>query len=495
MVKMLSFSVFLLCLWILFKNNKIFTHPIRLLFFLSLAVFVFISIFNTTSLSNTILILSVSSLMLAVSGFILDLLNTNRFSQIMMSAVAVVCAFYIEKTFHFADYSKININNYDPKGEVFLEIDQKLYPEVEKIIKNMDLDLKRGFFPDSEKITGLDDYFVVDLGQTTNVNSFILKMNKVKGVKWVEPNENIPFESPEKIIADNMPSLNSLSNDPSVVMQWHLAFLDMEKYYQYFKTNNIKPQRVAKLYILDTGMDGRHEDLPSVTGINTDKQGHGTHCAGVAAAITNNKIGVASMAPDRGWIDVKGIQVIGDVGFGTQKSIIDGIIKAADSGADVISMSLGGITNQEREKAYNDAIRYANVKGVIVVVAAGNANLDGRRYSPANAENVITVASVNEKTEKSGFSNSVQNLKMGISAPGERILSTTPSNTYTAYNGTSMATPQVAGLIAVMKAINPSLDTKTVYKIISETGSETQNTTRTGKLIQPYKVILSLTGK
>ena len=131
----------------------------------------------------------------------------------------------------------------------------------------------------------------------------------------------------------------------------------------------------------------------------------------------------------------------------------------------------------------------------IVVVAAGNANLDGKRYSPANAENVITVTSVNEKSEKSGFSNHVQNIKLGIAAPGERILSTTPSNTYTAYNGTSMATPQVAGLIAVMKAIDPGLTTESIYTLLNKTGKDTQNSARTGKLIQPFELIKMMNSK
>jgi len=268
----------------------------------------------------------------------------------------------------------------------------------------------------------------------------------------------------------------------------------MDKYYQLFTAQKLKPTQKAKLFILDTGIASSHEDLPGSHSGFSDSQGHGTHCAGVAGAITNNSIGIASMSPDPTWIDIKAIQVIGNVGFGTQQQIIAGIIKATDQGADVISMSLGGITNQDREKAYNDAVRYANSKGAIVVVAAGNANLDGKRYSPANAENVISVASIQKTYQKSGFSNHVQNLVMGVCAPGENILSTTPSNTYAAMSGTSMATPQVAGLIAVMKAIRPDLSTREVYNILNNTGKSTADTEKTGKLIQPYQAIKELVG-
>ena len=373
---MLSITVFLLCIWIIGKNNTTFSNPIRFVFFLSLGALILFSYINSTSLTNTILFFSISSLTIAATGFIVDLVSNNRISQLMMSVLAIVCSFYIEKGFNAPDHSIKNNNDYDPSAEIFLQIDAKSYPEVALALKKININLVKAFSPVSVDITELDDYFVIDLAPTNNAKEFIAEISSMNGIKWIEPNENIPFESPVKINSDELSRINSLSNDPSSVMQWHLTFLEMEKYYQYFKDANLKPKKSAKLFILDTGIDGRHEDLPNITKLNTDKQGHGTHCAGVAAAITNNGIGVASMAPDRGWIEIHGIQVIGDIGFGTQKSIIEGIIKAADSGADVISMSLGGITNQEREKAYNDAVKYANNKGAIVVVAAGNANLD-----------------------------------------------------------------------------------------------------------------------
>ena len=81
---------------------------------------------------------------------------------------------------------------------------------------------------------------------------------------------------------------------------------------------------------------------------------------------------------------------------------------------------------------------------------------------------------------------------MGVCAPGENILSTTPSNTYTAMNGTSMATPQVAGLISIMKALRPELSTSEVYGILNRTGKTTSDTQKTGKLIQPYQVMRQL---
>ncbi|MGB4838320.1 MAG: S8 family serine peptidase [Saprospiraceae bacterium] len=489
---MLSITLLLLCLWIFGKHNAFFSGLIRVFFFISLGLFVLSSFYNSVSFADTILLLSISCLTMALTGFILDLVSHNKIVQIIVSIISVMSGMYIEKSFRLPDYQIVNTTSYDPDGEILVEIDQNRISEISKIITSKNKTIRSAFKPLSGEITELDDYYVIDVDKNDDVNQFMNDFKNMDGIKWIEPNEIIPFDFPQRTEIESMDKYGKLSNDPSVNMQWHLSFLNMEQYYKFFISNNIQPQRAATLYILDTGIDGSHEDLPSDLTKNKDKQGHGTHCAGVAAAITNNNIGVASMTPNKDWVKVKGIQVIGDIGFGTQKSIIDGIIEATDNGADVISLSLGGITNQERQKAYNDAVKYANDKGAIVVVAAGNANLDGKRYSPANAENVITVTSVNEKSEKSGFSNHVENLKMGIAAPGEKILSTTPSNTYTAFSGTSMATPQVAGLIAVMKAINPKLNTQTVYRILNSTGKETQNTLRTGKLIQPLDAIKAL---
>jgi thermitase len=469
---------------------------IRFLFFLSLMAFILISYKNSDSYTQLFLNFSLSCLILAITGFVLDLMSPERNKQILCAFAAIIVGYCVEnsifnskKTSNIPAEQTQNGLSPDSDNEILLQIDPKYLSQVTEFLNRENMVLESAFNPSDTDITPLDEYFTINVENGTDLSAIMNKIKVMDGVIWIEANENIPFEFPQSIQHVEPTASGTLSNDPSVNLQWHLSFLHMDAYYYHFKEKNIQPVRKAKLYILDTGVDSRHEDLPYPISQSIDKQGHGTHCAGVAAAITNNSIGVASMVPDKNWVEIKGIQVIGDIGFGTQKTIIDGIIKAVDEGADVISMSLGGITNQEREKAYNDAVRYANAKGCIVVVAAGNANLDGKRYSPANTQNVITVASVNEKNEKSGFSNSVQNLTMGISAPGEKILSTTPSNSYTAFSGTSMATPQVAGLIAVMKALKPSLTTQEIYNILQSTGHETNNTARTGKLINPFGAI------
>ncbi|NRA49893.1 MAG: S8 family serine peptidase, partial [Phaeodactylibacter sp.] len=177
---------------------------------------------------------------------------------------------------------------------------------------------------------------------------------------------------------------------------------------------------------------------------------------------------------------------------GTQKSIINGMIKAADAGADVISMSLGGLSNQSKERAYRKAVEYANEKGAIVVAAAGNANRNAKNYVPAAVDGVISVSAIDADLRKAVFSNYVTDLKRGVAAPGVGIYSTIPGDRYDTYNGTSMATPYVAGLLGLMKSYRPGLTTDQAYNILQKTGKGTQQTKQTGKLIQPAKALKQL---
>ena len=176
-------------------------------------------------------------------------------------------------------------------------------------------------------------------------------------------------------------------------------------------------------------------------------------------------------------------------GGGSQRGIIAGMIEAADNGADVISMSLGGRTNEKSVKAYTDAVKYCNKKGAIVVVAAGNSNINAKLFAPANTPGVITVAAVDEDLKKASFSNTTDDIEMAVSAPGVKIHATLPNNKYGALSGTSMATPFVAGLVGIMKSINPDLTTKEAFEILNDSGQATKDVTQIGRLIQPKKAI------
>ncbi len=324
----------------------------------------------------------------------------------------------------------------------------------------------------------------------------IKALNKSGYIDWVEVNEVINIDP---MPAKKLPEVNKKFglNDPGIQHLWAFEAMNMDQLYNFLEKNNIKPQKKALVAILDTGVDAEHEDINGnfksiESQYDNDPQGHGTHCAGIAGAVSNNNKGTASYSRDNNYYQVSSIKVLNANGMGTQQSIISGILKAADKGADVISLSLGGPSNQSRQRAYKKAVAYANKKGAIVVVAAGNSNRNAKNYSPANAPGVIAVSAVDNELNRAVFSNYIQDIDMGIAAPGVNIYSTIPANKYASYNGTSMATPYVAGLMGLMKSIKPDLKTKEAYNLLKNNGIKTKNTRFTGKFIQPANTVKDL---
>jgi len=202
--------------------------------------------------------------------------------------------------------------------------------------------------------------------------------------------------------------------------------------------------------ILDTGVDLDHPDLADkiVSNINfsssptvDDVHGHGTHVAGIAAAMTNNGVGVAGLGYSSTIMNVK---VLGDTGSGTYSAIASGIMWAVDNGAEVINMSLGG---SSPSSTVEDAINYAWSKGVVVVAAAGNYGNTAPLY-PAHYANCIAVAATDYTDAKASFSNYGD--WVDVAAPGVFIYATLKDNSYGKKSGTSMASPHVAGLAALV---------------------------------------------
>ena len=318
----------------------------------------------------------------------------------------------------------------------------------------------------------LDEYIALDY-RGNDVKEFMSKLESSKIIDHVEFNEQItvaPISAAEAQVAPYKSSLN----DPYVSKQRMKGPYDLDDFHKLadkHKANaNEGPVVIA---ILDTGVDSRHEDLKAnyistASRYDSDKKGHGTHCAGIAAAVTGNKIGIASLVPKGADIKVTSIKVLGDMGVGTQKTIIRGIIIAADKGYDVISMSLGSVSSDSKQKAYNEAVKYAKSKGCIVVAAAGNSNRDAANYSPANSKGVIAVSAVDSVLRKAKFANDISNIEQGIYAPGTMVFSTFPGDEYKSFNGTSMAAPLVSGLIAVMKSYKRNLTAEEAYNIINE---------------------------
>jgi len=215
--------------------------------------------------------------------------------------------------------------------------------------------------------------------------------------------------------------------------------------------------------VLDTGIDREHPDLkPNIIGGKnftnegceddySDNNGHGTHCAGTIAGVENEK-GVVGVAPEAKLLIGK---VLDRNGSGSYRSIIQGIEWATNwkgkngEKTRIISMSLGGSYN---DKNLEKAILEACAKGIIVVVASGNEG-DNREETyefgyPALYNECITVGAIDEQRKIAYFSNNHK--QVDVVAGGVDVLSTYPINQYARLSGTSMATPHIAGAIALL---------------------------------------------
>ena len=235
-------------------------------------------------------------------------------------------------------------------------------------------------------------------------------------------------------------------DDPEFVNQWGMVKIQAPQAWEV--TTGSGSINIA---ILDTGVDLDHPDLADKirTGVDIthsaggadDVYGHGTHVAGIAAAMTSNGIGVAGLGYSSTIMNVK---VLDDNGMGAYSWIVSGIMWAADNGADIINMSLGA---PYASSALEDAVNYAWSKGVVVVAAAGN-NGDTTPMYPAYYANCIAVAATDANDARASWSNYGD--WVDVAAPGVSVYSTLKDNSYGYMSGTSMASPLVAGLAALV---------------------------------------------
>ncbi len=386
----------------------------------------------------------------------------------------------------------------DPQGELLVEIAESATADMLKeVVAPYGATVTRAFHPAAPQRTTLDAWYVLDLPDEQAALAVKRVLEATKGVRWVEENELIqvvplharPAPAPRHALG---------VDDPEADKQWGLEAIGMARAYALLA--QLEPKRTARIAILDSGIDAQHEDLQAQyvsQGPRHDRDvlGHGTHCAGIAGAVTNNGTGIAGPAPKKGFVEITSFKVLSDNGTGSQRSIIDGMIKAVDAGADVISLSLGGPTTSARQRAYAEAVRYAAEEGVVVVAAAGNAGSDARRYSPANVPGLIAVAAVDTNLQRASFSNHVTQLDMAVAAPGTAIHSTLPGHRYAPLSGTSMAAPFVAGVLGLMKALEPELSTREAWQILHHTGRPTSDTRATGRLIQVDRALERLLEK
>lgn len=236
--------------------------------------------------------------------------------------------------------------------------------------------------------------------------------------------------------------------------------------------------------VLDTGIDDTHPDLKgkvvkhikiSDTASAKDVHGHGTHVAGVVAAITNNDIGVAGTCPKCKLLNVK---VMGDNGQGRTSWITEGINAAVAEGADVINISAGTFDDSD---ALRQSVDNAISKGIVIVAAAGNCG-DGADTCPgenppmypAYYPEVISVSATDMNDKKPDYAQYGETVD--VTAPGDAILSTYKDSKYAIMNGTSMSSPLVAGLAGLLLATDFGTSVQSITNRIQNTADKIEGT-------------------
>jgi subtilisin family serine protease len=215
--------------------------------------------------------------------------------------------------------------------------------------------------------------------------------------------------------------------------------------------------------------DGGGWNFVSNSNLVQDNNGHGSHVAGSAAAHTNNGLGIAGVSWNSIIMPVKALNSLGQ---GTYADIAAAIIYAADEGASVINLSLGGPVPPQTVRL---AVSYAQSKGCLVIASTGNSGVAGVEY-PAALPGVLAVAATTNQDEwwfdSSSNHGSNYGPEVDVAAPGVDIFSTVTSGGYFVASGTSMSTAHVSGLAALIWSANPAYSADGVARVITATAHD-----------------------
>lgn len=319
----------------------------------------------------------------------------------------------------------------------------------------------------------LDNMYVVELDsdqqsgmsaktQAKALKASIAQIEKLPEVEYVEP----------------VKTYKALSNDIQSPYQWSLknlggdegkkgADINNEKLQQLVNKRNLKDTLIA---VVDTGVDYTLADLKNHVRTDIgknyvekgtspiDDNGHGTHVSGIIAAEANNGY---SMQGINKHAKIMPVKVLNAEGAGDTEQIANGIIYAANHGAKIINLSLGG----EYSRTLEYALKYAASKNVVIIAASGNDGQYGISY-PASSKYVISVGFTNAYDIVNDYSNYGETLD--LVAPGTNIPSLVPNGNVTYMSGTSMATPHVSAITGLLLSENPKLKTEDIRKILHQ---------------------------
>lgn len=286
---------------------------------------------------------------------------------------------------------------------------------------------------------------------TGDRDKIIAELRKDPNVEYAEPNY--------------IGQTQDTPNDPQYASQYALQKINISPAWDITQGS---PSVV--IAVIDSGVLATHADLAGKltangynfydSNINTDDvQGHGTAVAGVAAAATNNGVGIAGVGRN---VKIMPLRVSDSNNTYLYSRLISAINYAADNGAKVISMSLGGTTSS---LGLADSVKYAWNKGVVLVAAAGNYGATPLLY-PAQLSQVIAVGATDGNNIKTSWSN--YGSELDVMAPGVSINTTNKSGSYSNWSGTSFSVPQVSGLAALMLSLKPFTNQQ-VYNFITQT--------------------------
>ena len=369
-----------------------------------------------------------------------------------------------------------NVTDADGGDSVATTVDGQLCVEGEVIVKFKD---KTNDPELSDTLSALNSVEGEALPLDNTVVAEVPEGESIEGfVDSLEAQPNVEYAQPNYIF-----TLDRTVNDPDAQMpspkQWYLSKINAYNAWDYTMGSS-----GVLAAVIDTGIDLSHPefagriqyqyDFADNDSTASDDYGHGTHVAGIIAAASDNGAGGTGIAPKVNLLiaDVfKWWTINGEQTFGASTThIIEGVNYAVANGADVINMSLGGIAyNATYEAAVNNAV----ASGVVIVAAAGNSNTNAAQY-PSDYSGPISVIATDSNNNRASFSNYGD--EKDISAPGVNIWNTFLSGTYANLGGTSMASPVVAGVVALMLSKNPGLTPAQVKDILYSTATDVTST-------------------